>query len=180
MTLHCAKGLEFKNVYVVGCEEGILPSRQNFDDESKIEEERRLLYVGITRAIESLTIAWADQRMRFGSIMPGMPSRFLRPIPLDLYRFSDASAFVDNRENLPRRAASKISETKGPPSPVADSDFSQETVQYRVGQRVVHKLYGQGKILSLSGFGVDLHMTVLFSDGVHRKMMAKFSNFEHG
>ena len=180
MTLHCAKGLEFKYVFIVGCEDGILPSRQNFDDESKIEEERRLLYVGITRAIESLKIAWADQRMRFGSIMPGMPSRFLRPISLELYSFNDASAFVDNREVTLSRAASQLSQSKRPPSSASDSDFSQETVQYRVGQRVVHKLYGQGKILSLSGFGVDLHMTVLFSDGTHRKMMAKFANFEHG
>jgi DNA helicase-2/ATP-dependent DNA helicase PcrA len=109
-----------------------------------------------------------------------MPSRFLRPIPLELYCFTDASAFVDNRERTPRRTASQLSESKRPPPLLADSDFSQETVQYRVGQRVVHKLYGQGKILSLSGFGVDLHMTVLFSDGVHRKMMAKFANFEHG
>ncbi len=178
MTLHCAKGLEFKYVVIVGCEDGILPSRQNFDDEGKIEEERRLFYVGITRAIESLRIAWADQRMRFGSIMPGTASRFLRPVPVDLYSFADKSAFIDVRENPARRAATE-SEVNRRPAPVVADDFSQETVQYRIGQRVVHKLYGQGKILSLSGFGVDLHMTVLFSDGTHRRMMAKFANFEH-
>jgi DNA helicase II / ATP-dependent DNA helicase PcrA len=178
MTLHCAKGLEFKSVFLVGCEDGILPSRQNFDDESKIEEERRLLYVGVTRAIESLTIAWADQRMRFGSIMPGMPSRFLKPIPVDLYRFSDASSYIEARPGPVRREAPVSASPKSPAPYIAD-DFSQETIQYRVGQRVVHKLYGQGKIISLSGFGVDLHMTVLFSDGTHRKMMAKFAHFEN-
>jgi len=179
MTLHCAKGLEFKCVVIVGCEDGILPSRQNFDDESKIEEERRLFYVGITRAIESLKIAWADQRMRFGSIMPGAPSRFLRPVPVELYSFSDKSAYIDVRESPSRRLAPESAAFKRP-APVVADDFSQETIQYRIGQRVVHKLYGQGKILSLSGFGVDLHMTVLFSDGTHRRMMAKFANFEHG
>jgi DNA helicase II / ATP-dependent DNA helicase PcrA len=183
MTLHCAKGLEFKFVFLVGCEDGILPSRQNFDEENKIEEERRLFYVGITRAIESFKMAWADQRMRFGSIIPGMPSRFLRPIPVELYSFSDLSSSLDEtRESTAYQAAPRSSMNKQPqgPSRLAHDDFSQETVEYRVGQRVKHKLYGQGKILSLSGFGVDLHLTVLFSDGSHRKLMAKFANFEHG
>ena len=179
MTLHCAKGLEFKCVFIVGCEDGILPSRQNFDEENKIEEERRLLYVGITRAMESLCIAWADQRMRFGSIMPGMPSRFLRPIPTDLYHFSDVSEYIESKESPSLRPASRSSINKRQFSHVVD-DFSQETVQYRVGQRVVHKVYGQGTILNLRGFGVDLNMTVLFSDGSHRRMMAKFANFEQG
>jgi DNA helicase II / ATP-dependent DNA helicase PcrA len=180
MTLHCAKGLEFKRVFIVGCEDGILPSRQNFDDESKIEEERRLFYVGITRAIESLNIAWADQRMRFGSIMPGMPSRFLRPIPLDLYCFDDSSAYIEARETPTRKPETRSGLVQQQRAQVRDDAFSQETVQYRVGQRVVHKVYGQGKILNLSGFGVDLHVTVLFNDGSHRRMMAKFANFEHG
>ena len=61
----------------------------------------------------------------------------------------------------------------------AHDDFSQETVQYRVGQHVLHKLYGQGEILSISGFGIDMRMTVLFSDGSRRRMMAKFADFEH-
>ena len=64
-------------------------------------------------------------------------------------------------------------------APVTYDDFSQETVQYRVGQHVLHKLYGQGEILSISGFGVDMRMTVLFNDGSRRRMMAKFADFEH-
>jgi DNA helicase-2/ATP-dependent DNA helicase PcrA len=177
MTLHCAKGLEFKTVYIVGCEDGILPSRQNFDDESKIEEERRLLYVGSTRAMESLEIAWADQRWRFGSIMPGAPSRFLRPIPAELYRFSDLSAMVDVREKMQSTAPVSAAMPRKPISPAYD-EFTQETVQYRVGQHVLHKIYGQGEIINLSGFGVDMHMTVKFADGSRRRMMATFAKFE--
>ena len=177
MTLHCAKGLEFKTVYIVGCEDGILPSRQNFDDEGKIEEERRLLYVGITRAMDSLEIAWADQRWRFGSIMPGMPSRFLRPIPTELYRFSDLSAVVDERPRQLRVIAEPPADSPGQRL-AADDNFSQETLQYRVGQHVVHKLYGRGKIVNLSGFGIDMHMTVKFGDGTRRRMMASFAKFE--
>jgi DNA helicase-2/ATP-dependent DNA helicase PcrA len=180
MTLHCAKGLEFKTVYIVGCEDGILPSRQNFDDEAKIEEERRLLYVGSTRAMESLVIAWADQRWRFGSIMPGAPSRFLRPIPVELYHFSDLSAEVDIREKPTRPAAREPAAAIRRSSAADFDDFSQETVHYRVGQHVVHHLYGQGEIVNLSGFGVDMHMTVKFSDGSRRRMMAQFAKFEQG
>jgi DNA helicase II / ATP-dependent DNA helicase PcrA len=177
MTMHCAKGLEFEKVFIVGCEDGILPSRQNFDDESKIEEERRLFYVAITRAMEYLELAWADQRWRFGSVMPGIPSRFLRPVPVELYRFSDLSSIVHERENV--RPVSATGEVRPARRQILDAnvDFSQETVQYRVGQHVAHKLYGQGEIVNISGFGVDMHLTVKFNDGAKRKMMAKFVKF---
>ena len=178
MTLHCAKGLEFKKVFIVGCEDGIIPSRQNCDDDAKLEEERRLLYVGATRAMESLDVAWADQRLRFGSIMSGAASRFLRPVSAQLYQFADLSAFVDVRVQAPRPVAQPVSRVTDKPARGSIDDFSQETVQYRVGQRVIHKLYGNGEIISLSGFGVDMHMTVKFNDGSKRRMMAQFANFE--
>jgi DNA helicase II / ATP-dependent DNA helicase PcrA len=178
MTLHCAKGLEFKAIYFVGCEDGILPSRQNFDDESKIEEERRLFYVGITRAMDALEVSWVDQRWRFGSVIVMPQSRFVAPIAPELYQYSDMSVVVDAREVF--RAQSRRQEQKNirtTREPEHD-DFSQETVQYRVGQHVMHKLYGRGEILNLSGFGVDMRMTVLFSDGARRKMMARFADFD--
>jgi DNA helicase-2/ATP-dependent DNA helicase PcrA len=179
MTLHCAKGLEFKQVFLVGCEDGILPSRQNFDDEAKIEEERRLLYVGVTRAMDGLECSYADQRWRFGSCIPMPPSRFLAAIPQELFTFLDQSG-VFVREEIKKQA----SFTKRENDPVSQApaykhdDFSQETVQYRMGQQVGHKMYGRGKIVNLSGFGDDMRMTVLFNDGTRRKMMAKFVDFE--
>ena len=176
MTLHCAKGLEFKTVFIAGCEDGILPSRQNFDDEAKIEEERRLLYVGCTRAMETLEISWADQRWRFGSVIPMVSSRFLDAVAPENYTLVDASSYVEMMER-PARQPKFESRPARPNAPVTHDDFSQETVQYRVGQHVVHKLYGQGEILSLSGFGVDMRMTVLFTDGARRRMMAKFADF---
>jgi hypothetical protein len=100
---------------------------------------------------------------------------------VELYAFSDMSAAIDDAHRpRVRDAAQRAAADNRPkiPEPSHHDDFSQETVEYRVGQRVTHKLYGQGKILSLSGFGVDLHLTVLFSDGSHRKLMAKFANFE--
>jgi|WetSurMetagenome_2_1015567.scaffolds.fasta_scaffold00077_45 DNA helicase II / ATP-dependent DNA helicase PcrA len=177
MTLHCAKGLEFRRVFIVGCEDGILPSRQNFDDNAKMEEERRLLYVGITRAMEGLAVSYADLRWRFGSCVPQAPSRFLTAIPRELYAYRDNS-FYEREE--PKPAATR------PPKRVVESqepayryeDFSQESVQLRMGQQVTHKLYGKGKIVNLSGFGDDMRIVVLFNDGARRKMMAKFADLE--
>jgi DNA helicase-2/ATP-dependent DNA helicase PcrA len=89
MTLHSAKGLEFSAVFLVGVEDGLLPSRQNIDDETKLEEECRLFYVGATRAKELLECSHVNQRWRFGSLMPMEPSRFLAAVPETAYRFVD-------------------------------------------------------------------------------------------
>ena len=175
MTLHCAKGLEFKTVFIAGCEDGILPSRQNFDDDEKIAEERRLFYVGCTRAMDTLEVSFADQRWRFGSVIPMAASRFIEAIGSEFYHHVDMSAYVE----MYHPAKPAAPKTVRAASADAHDDFSQETVQYRVGQHVLHKLYGQGEILSISGFGIDMRMTVLFSDGSRRRMMAKFADFEH-
>ena len=175
MTLHCAKGLEFKTVFIAGCEDGILPSRQNFDDDEKIAEERRLFYVGCTRAMDTLEVSFADQRWRFGSVIPMAASRFIEAIGPEFYHHVDMSAYVE----MYHPAKPAAPKTVRAASADAHDDFSQETVQYRVGQHVLHKLYGQGEILSISGFGIDMRMTVLFSDGSRRRMMAKFADFEH-
>jgi DNA helicase-2/ATP-dependent DNA helicase PcrA len=191
MTLHCAKGLEFTMVFLVGLEDGILPSRQNFDDAMKIEEERRLLYVGATRARERLFCSHADRRFRFGELLPQAPSRFLLSIDPGTYASDDQSgnfgpAAVPARERL---AASSSREPvryvrTDIPSKVhreereTYDDFSQDVVEYRMGQHVRHKSYGRGRILSISGFGSDMKVMVLFNDGSRRKLMAKFANFE--
>ncbi len=182
MTLHCAKGLEFKHVYLVGLEDGIIPSRQNFDDESKIEEERRLLYVGATRAMEKLECSHVDQRWRFGDLLPGIPSRFLQSLPQSHFVYKDNSTFFGKvNPGAEKKVAkrSKVSQVIQPPSEMPGyEDFSQDTVEFRMGQYVRHKSYGRGRILGISGFGDDMKLTVLFNDGVRRKLMAKFANFE--
>jgi DNA helicase-2/ATP-dependent DNA helicase PcrA len=187
MTLHCAKGLEFKTVFLVGLEDGLIPSRQNFDDPAKIEEERRLLYVGITRAEQTLECSHVDYRWRFGDLIPGYPSRFLGPIPAELYTFRDRSSHYAAPAAVPKKsarpaAASAFASPLRPqperkPVPVSD-DFSQDTVQFHMGQFVNHKIYGRGRIVSISGFGEDMKLTVLFNDGARKKLMAKFANFE--
>jgi DNA helicase-2/ATP-dependent DNA helicase PcrA len=188
MTLHSAKGLEFRCVFLVGLEDGIIPSRQNFDDGKKIEEERRLLYVGITRAMQRLECSHVDYRWRFGDIIPGYPSRFLQSIPQALYTFRDRSNYFGEP---PAVITKKKIAHGGKHSPSASmsaapaakqtyerDDFSQDTVEFRMGQHVMHKIYGRGRIVSISGFGEDMKLSVLFNDGTRKKLMAKFANFE--
>jgi len=216
MTLHSAKGLEFRAVFLAGVEDGIIPSRQVTHDEAKIEEERRLFYVGCTRAGETLSCSYAERRLRFGSIMPSEPSRFIADIPEDLYKFENraayfggaqsGAAFINNNDrdgrasvNTDKRGAAAWSngmagrpsvgktppsffdQTADAPRPAASkyNEFSQESEpQYRMGQTVVHKTFGQGKIVGISGLGPDMKLTVLFKDGVRRKLLAKFAKFE--
>jgi DNA helicase II / ATP-dependent DNA helicase PcrA len=188
MTLHCAKGLEFSAVFLVGLEDGMIPSRQNFDDERKIEEERRLLYVGITRAMKKLECSHVDYRWRFGDLIPGVPSRFLQSIPAELFTFRDRSNYFGEKpEAFPARKMArgepalrfKPRALAAAPVPVFQKEYySQDTVEFRMGQHVKHKVYGAGRIVSISGFGEDMKLSVLFNDGTRKKLMAKFANFE--
>lgn len=192
MTMHSAKGLEFRNVFLVGIEDGIIPSKQNFDSESSIEEERRLLYVGATRAIDTLECSYAERRLRFGQVQLEMPSRFLEAIPPGLYQFNNESSVFDDERRIeqPRvqpMPAVLINKRSGRKTPVSYNEFdqrpafpscSQETVEFRIGQHVRHKVHGPGKILTISGFGEDMKLTVLFNNGQRLKMMAKFAAFE--
>jgi len=89
MTLHCAKGLEFPVVFIVGCEEGIFPHSKSFLDPSRMEEERRLCYVGVTRAKEKIYLSFAKQRRLWGQVMVSPPSRFLADIPENIVEFEE-------------------------------------------------------------------------------------------
>jgi DNA helicase-2/ATP-dependent DNA helicase PcrA len=208
MTLHSAKGLEFRAVFLVGVEDGIIPSRQVLHDEAKIEEERRLFYVGSTRAMDALECSYAERRFRFGSIVPSEPSRFLSDVPVELYVFQNKAGqfwadipahFVDTGKRGTLNTEKRVSTDNGAARPSRSSpsfisgkkevpfspggarynEFSQENEpQYRMGQVVTHKTYGKGKILSISGLGPDTKLTVLFDDGVRRKLLVKFAKLE--
>jgi DNA helicase-2/ATP-dependent DNA helicase PcrA len=179
MTLHCAKGLEFRAVFLTGLEDGLLPSRLSLDDDRRIEEERRLLYVGTTRAREVLECSYVMSRRRFGAVVEMMPSRFLGTIPGKFYRMRDeAVTFAAPRNET--RAQGTQSRRMGPPRGREEKveEFSQETVQFRIGQFVTHDMYGRGRVVNLSGFGEDLRLTVLFDNGDRKKLIAKFAKLE--
>ena len=158
MTLHCAKGLEFRCVFLVGLEDGMIPSRQNFDDGKKIEEERRLLYVGITRAMQRLECSHVDYRWRFGDLIPGYPSRFLQSIPQSLYTFRDRSNYfgeppavitkkkIAQSAHSAKHAPSTSVSTAPAAKPAYDrDDFSQDTVEFRMGTACHAQNIRQGK-----------------------------------
>ncbi|MGK2933658.1 MAG: ATP-dependent helicase [Gemmatimonadaceae bacterium] len=176
MTLHNAKGLEFPLVVVSGLEDGLFPLAQSFDDPSKLEEERRLFYVGITRAGARLYFTHAGTRRRNGEVMASARSRFLRDIPASLLeeratlqmRSSGRRAWRDTSpapsgwtRRAPRREY-EVPDWRKPREP--EVDVSQDEARYVPGERVRHALFGTGSIMELSGAGRDVKAVIQFDD----------------
>jgi DNA helicase-2/ATP-dependent DNA helicase PcrA len=172
MTLHNAKGLEFPVVFITGLEDGLFPTGQAFDDPDKLEEERRLFYVGITRAEEKLYLSSAESRRRNGEINSAIPSRFLKEIP---------PGILEERKTLQARTAGRnswtttnkrktydVPEWRKPKSePVFES---QDEPLYVAGERVKHKTFGSGQIAEISGSGRDVKAIIDFDrEDVGRK-----------
>jgi len=165
-TLHAAKGLEFKNVYVVGLEEGYLPHGNSGDDPEELEEERRLLYVGMTRAEDRLTLTLADRRLVYGKVQYRSPSRFVDEMPKGAFeeRFEKPSASPSFAPSRPRF------------SRVEPEDESQETPALGRGRRVRHPRYGYGVILAQEGSGDDTRLTVYFDRAGKKKFVARYAD----
>ncbi len=145
MTLHSAKGLEFPFVFIVGVEEGYLPHQRSISTESELEEERRLCYVGITRAMEQIYLSHARSRRTFRETEYRTPSRFIAEIPEYLIKHVD-------RYQSPFRQPHSLYE-----------EVPEDSVDYSVDQIVHHPKFGRGKIMKISGAGGDIHITVRFS-----------------
>ncbi|HVF39056.1 MAG TPA: UvrD-helicase domain-containing protein [Gemmatimonadaceae bacterium] len=181
MTLHNAKGLEFPVVFITGLEDGLFPLSQAFDDPAKLEEERRLFYVGITRAERKLFLSYAETRRRNGELMQSMRSRFLKDVPEGMLeprktmklRTSGRSSMRDTSYRSTSYAA-QDAWRGGPPRqqhevPVwrgtfAPADAAETEPQYSPGERVTHKLFGGGRITELSGTGRDVKAVIEFDD----------------
>ncbi|HJW05313.1 MAG TPA: DNA helicase II, partial [Rhodanobacter sp.] len=148
MTLHSAKGLEFPLVFLVGMEEGLFPSQRSVDDEGRLEEERRLAYVGITRAREKLVVTHAESRRMHGTEMLARPSRFLGEMP---------AALID--EVRPRVHVTRPLYA-GRPHEVAPS--LEEALPVKLGQRVSHPSFGEGVVVSAEGSGAHTRLQVNF------------------
>ena len=174
MTMHSAKGLEFKNVYVIGLEENLFPSYQSASSDSEIEEERRLAYVALTRAKERLYLTCAAQRMLFGRTSRNQPSRFLREIPEELLDRKDDAARTFTppaRPECPKHVYTpEIGRNVGTAVP------AQKTgVTYGVGDLVTHKVFGRGRVISMTPMGSDTLVEVRFDTKGTKKIMANFA-----
>jgi DNA helicase-2/ATP-dependent DNA helicase PcrA len=203
MTIHNAKGLEFPIVFITGLEDGLFPLRRAIDSPytKELEEERRLFYVGITRAERTLYLTYADHRRWNGSIMEGIPSRFLKGIPKDMLeqhqteaaRSFGRSAFAtfgqpgdrDPESYRPslRRPGTPVSLARHGPTRFADeAEVSQDAPAYRVGERVKHKTFGSGVIAEMSGAGRELKVRVDFDNpDIGRKtLVAAQAGLERG
>jgi DNA helicase-2/ATP-dependent DNA helicase PcrA len=183
MTLHNAKGLEFPVVYIAGMEEGLFPLSRAYDDPEKLEEERRLFYVGITRAEDTLTISWARQRRRAGDFTYNSLSSFLEAVPEELLMQRRTARLKMVSQSTPEAHRPRAYETTSSESDAhadveVDQGMNQDTPRFVKGERVVHKTFGSGSVLEISGFGRDLKVTVVFDDVGTKKLLLRYAALE--
>lgn len=185
MTLHSAKGLEFPEVYLVGMEDGLFPSYMSISEENpeELEEERRLCYVGITRAMENLTLTCARKRRVHGEMQYNKISRFIREIPAQLVAKSDSvtleqqevpknNSFFQAKKTFQMGAFSTLK----PAQNFGVKDGA--TLNYDVGDRVKHAKFGEGIVLSIVQGGRDFEVTIRFDSVGERKMFAGFAKLQ--
>jgi len=149
MTLHTAKGLEFPLVFVCGLEEGMFPSQQSGDDPTRLEEERRLCYVGMTRAMQKLYLCHAESRRLYGQEQYNKPSRFLREIPAEYVEEIRLTTTVSRPTQFNRFGS-------------AASHSAFENTGFKLGQRVHHEKFGEGTVLNYEGTGSQSRIQINF------------------
>lgn len=175
MTLHSAKGLEFKNVFLVGMEEGVFPGMQAIYDMDEMEEERRLAYVGITRAKENLYMTAAANRMIFGQTSHNRPSRFLEEIP------EEYKSFFDETERRRQNISYHFDESPRGEVRIEKSFTAApkaEKVSYNAGDTVIHKVFGRGTVLSSTQMSGDTLLEIAFDKVGTKKLMANFAKLK--
>jgi DNA helicase-2/ATP-dependent DNA helicase PcrA len=162
MTLHNAKGLEFPVVFIIGLEDGVFPHYRSMGDPAHLEEERRLMYVGVTRARERLYMTYAWSRTLFGSTSYSPPSRFLGEIPTELVRALEEGELVvaDGASVSPIRAA---------------VEGRREIPQISAGDTVLHDKWGEGVVLTVNGSGTDAEATVRFEDAGEKRLLVAYA-----
>ena len=179
MTLHTAKGLEFPVAFIAGVEEDLLPHYRAQGEPAEMEEERRLCYVGMTRAKERLFLTMARRRRLFGQYDSTFPSRFFLELSPDNVRMHEETAFpipgvggYQPPEPGPETGKVAIGDFTFVPEPMEGEDFLQPGMQVR------HPMFGQGQVMHVEGHGPDARITVYFPRGGKKKLVAKYANLE--
>ena len=188
MTLHNAKGLEYPHVFISGLEDGLFPLARAYEEPDMLEEERRLFYVGITRARQKLYFLHARTRRRAGEVLACKPSSFLTPVPEDLLdeRVSDALASSRRGGGWGARvfggwgggSRRRREENDEPRGLVVDYEDSQDAPRYVKGEVVRHPTFGRGVIRELSGFGQDTKATIEFDSVGRKRVVLRYANLQ--
>jgi len=188
MTLHCAKGLEFPVVFIVGIEEGLLPHYRRGEEIEDMEEERRLFYVGMTRAKEKLFFSRAEERSTFGVGRANLPSRFLDELPMELLQLEQKKGRMESLFSQETPWRDDMDQTG-----VRTDDLSQETsfsegsgitlspegfFQLKIGMRVRHPKFGHGKVVSVEGIDEDQKATIVFQNVGAKRLKVRYANLE--
>lgn len=182
MTIHSSKGLEYKNVYIVGVEQNLFPSFMSIDNPQELEEERRLFYVAITRAIKTSTISYALTRYKYGSLNPSNPSRFINEINPKYLNLPEGE--FDNQKSKTSSIEKKLFNiTKTPKHQIFTKtkelnipDFTPDNPKdLNVGMKILHKRFGKGKIVNMTGDFPDKKATVEFELNGTKQLLLKFA-----
>ena len=173
ITLHQAKGLEFPVVFIVGMEEGLLPHSRSLDDEDQLEEERRLCYVGMTRAEKRLYLTRAFRRSIFGATRPGEASRFLRDIPVGLLTSGDnrSNGGMDKPAESFRTSRLNWNDWQAPTAVISRDQHASARPILQVGDSVRHNSFGEGVVTGLYLTASDTEVTIEFAAGVGQKRL---------
>ena len=175
-TVHAAKGLEYKVVFIMGLEENLFPSirdaESSDDEKNKMEEERRLAYVAITRAKEKLFMSYANRRMQFGSIKMNKRSRFLDEVPNKLMHFESSfgTSFESTSSNV--EEANKFISRLSPKIKISDKPKNAVSTNYGIGDAVIHKKFGEGKVLDITSDSVKVE----FSEVGVKTLLIEYAN----
>ncbi len=205
MTIHSSKGLEFKFVYIVGLEENLFPSQLSLNSRQELEEERRLFYVAITRAMKKLTLSFATSRFKFGTISNSEPSRFLTELNPNYLQmdalFSKGNEMASssssrsfptqnrfNKQALPntKTATSTVGQkfttqpkTATAPPPVGDPNFvGDDTSNIKIEQKIEHQRFGFGKVINLDGAGDNKKAEIEFENFGKKMIVLKFAKLK--
>ncbi|WP_295816202.1 ATP-dependent helicase [uncultured Deinococcus sp.] len=173
MTMHNAKGLEFPVVFIVGAEEGLLPSKGALVEAGGIEEERRLFYVGITRAMDRLFLTAAENRMQYGKTNSAEDSRFLEELGDGFDTIDPYGQVVEYRAKTWKQYRPTVPAS---PSAVKNTSPMTEGMAYRGGEKVRHPKFGEGQVLAVAGMGERQEVTVHFPSAGTKKLLVKFAN----
>ena len=194
MTIHSAKGLEFKYVYVVGVEEGLFPSPMAMESQKGLEEERRLFYVAVTRAKEQVSISYAKQRYKYGELSFSKPSRFIGEIDQQYLEIKGDAlpSFGQKKSAKPNSFRTRNSISSSPSKPSFNykkinkgqgakdtSGFSGTAAgRLKKGMLVLHERFGKGKVLSVTGEAPNAKATVLFENAGQKQLLLKFAKLK--